>query len=184
MTPSTKQFQSEKRPFSLGIVWQEQMSNRHGWQKNLTRQECGQLKMLANSLGPRTREVMSWAMENWSDFAYRASLADGVASFPAEPHIGFLLAHCDVAGRRMQAMAEEKKRNEDRITERLKEEAERAANATEKKAALDAENAESIAEMEARFAAAGETAPEPTFNNAGEVTYRPTKKELAEIMAS
>jgi hypothetical protein len=93
--------------FSLGDQWIS-MLERHSWQtcvKPLIAKERGQLKMLANGLGPRTREVMAFAIEHWNRFAMTAASYAGLATYPERPHIGFLLAHYDVAVNILQSDA-------------------------------------------------------------------------------
>ena len=55
------------RPFSLGEKWLSLLAELKGagWQKPLTQEQRGQLKMLANVLGARTNEVMTWTVRNW-----------------------------------------------------------------------------------------------------------------------
>lgn len=186
MTPSTTESQYQKRPFSLGIRWQERVARENGgvWQKTLTQKERGQLKMLANALGSRTHEVMDWAVANWTDFTWKAMDVAGLRASPCQPHIGFLLAHCDVAVNRMQAIAEAKKREDERLKGQLQAQAACAAKKEEEASALAANNEEAIKDMLARFAAAGEPLPEIEYNKLGEVLYHVTKKEIAELMAS
>ena len=90
--------------FRLGERWQTCVAEMNGgkWQKQLTKKERGQLKQMADKLGPRTSDVMAYAIRNWRDFSGSAAERDGVASYPMEPHIGFLLAHCQVAVHRME----------------------------------------------------------------------------------
>ena len=97
-----------KKPFRLGEHWQSRVAEENGgkWQKPLTSRERGQLKQLANTLGARTNEVITWAISNWGKFASSAASCAGVASYPQDPHIGFLLAHCAYAVNRMQLLAE------------------------------------------------------------------------------
>jgi hypothetical protein len=44
-----------------------------------------------------TSEVIDWALKNWLSFATKAAFEAGTGSWPAHPHIGFLLAHHGVA---------------------------------------------------------------------------------------
>lgn len=94
-----------QKPFSLELLWQSRLLalGEGKWQKALTQKERGQLKMLANVLGPLTNEVIGWAVANWWKFASKAQTEAGLPCFPGQPHIGFLLAHCAVAVNQMQA---------------------------------------------------------------------------------
>jgi hypothetical protein len=172
----------EKKPFSLGVRWHSRLSLLSGreWQKPLTQKERGQLKLLANALGPLTHEVIDWALENWLKFARRAESAAGLTTFPTEPHIGFLLAHCGVAVNMMQSVAEAKMKNKEDEEWRKEWEVEsqqREAAMAEKAANLAEENRISIEQMLVRFAAAGEPPPPITYNNCGEVIRKMTSKE-------
>ena len=55
------------------------------------------MKLLRNVLEDITGEVMLWALENWAQFSQKAKSAAGLPCAPPNPHIGFLLAHCQVA---------------------------------------------------------------------------------------
>src|SRR4051794_3738962 len=63
----------------------------------LTPREYGQLKSLRDSLGGSTTEILEWVLNNWQSFACKASEMSSVSSWPANPHIGFLLVHRTVA---------------------------------------------------------------------------------------
>jgi hypothetical protein len=83
---------------ALAILWQSRMKmSLGGGQKPLTPREFGQLKLLRIRLGDVTSEVVDWAMNNWGPFATKATADAGTGSWPAHPHIGFLLAHHAVA---------------------------------------------------------------------------------------
>ena len=177
--------QHAKRPFSLGIRWQEHVARVSGgmWQKHLTQQECGQLKMLANTLGSRTNEVIVWAVENWINFARQAQSEAGLSAFPYEPRIGFLLMHCDVAVNRMHTIAKAKEIESDRFEAAFREQAARETKKAEEGTALAARNAEDVEDMLARFAAAGERRPEIKYSQQGEVVYQATKQEIADLLS-
>jgi hypothetical protein len=184
MTTQANEIQSGKKPFSLEIRWNSRLSLLNGekWQKPLTQKERGQLKNLANALGPLTNEVMDWALENWSDFASTAATQSGVNGYPSAPHIGFLLAHCGVAVNQMKSIAAAKRKQEEKQKEieaaNQKWEIEKAAKAAQ----LAKENQEAIEEMNARFAAAGEPPP-PIEYYLGQVVYQATKKHIFELKA-
>jgi hypothetical protein len=74
-------------------------------QKPLTPKQFGQLKLLRNILEDITLDVMLWAFENWTLFSLEAKRCAGLPCAPANPHIGFLLAHCDVAVNLMYKIA-------------------------------------------------------------------------------
>jgi hypothetical protein len=85
-------------PF-LAQVWQVNMMAMSGvfQQKPLTPKQFGQLKLLRNALEDITLDVMLWALENWTVFSQKAKSNAGLPCAPPNPHIGFLLAHYDVA---------------------------------------------------------------------------------------
>ena len=104
---------------SLEALWYERLSVIYPgeFQKPLTQKERGQLKMLANKVGPQTREVIVYAVNDWSKFADKAASQAGLATWPTRPHIGFLLAHHHVAMNMMlSAAAREKKKAEAKAT--------------------------------------------------------------------
>jgi hypothetical protein len=75
------------------------------YQKPLTQKERGQLKMLANKIGAQTAEVIEFAIKNWTNFGYKASVEAGFGDYPSRPHIGFLLAHHHAAINLMHSIA-------------------------------------------------------------------------------
>lgn len=83
---------------SLGAFWKSRMKliANGKYQKDLTSQENGQLKMLSKYLGNDTRPVIDYAINHWMKFASEAGVIAGVSP-PVEPHIGFLLKHHAVA---------------------------------------------------------------------------------------
>lgn len=82
---------------SLGGYWKSRMAMlQEGYQKPLTGKELGQLKQLFKYLGDQTKPVIDYAVSHWWKFASQAAASAGV-SFPADPHIGFLLQHHAVA---------------------------------------------------------------------------------------
>ena len=66
-------------------------------ERPLSAKEMGQLKQLRKYLGEETKNVIGWAVDNWWTFAHLARAEAGLCSQPAQPHIGFLLAHCATA---------------------------------------------------------------------------------------
>ena len=97
-------------PFALEVRWRGGVSlrDKSAFQKPLTNKERGQLKMLANALGSLTNEVVDWALANWFRFAQKAQIEAGLRSFPSEPHIGFLLTHCNVAVKLQRAQEQQR----------------------------------------------------------------------------
>jgi hypothetical protein len=94
-------------PFLAG-VWQWRMARlREGIERPLAGKEFGQLKQLQKYLGDLTWDVIDWVLENWWAFSQQAKMDAGLPCAPAEPHIGFLLAHCDVAVNRMVEIAKQ-----------------------------------------------------------------------------
>lgn len=84
---------------SLGPWWLSRCAlhlTKQGYQRALTGQQMGQLKQLKAYIGEDTKAVMAFAIEHWWKFASRAGASAGT-SFPADPHIGFLLKHHAVA---------------------------------------------------------------------------------------
>jgi hypothetical protein len=83
---------------ALVSLWQD---THHGitgkFQVNLTGKEKGQLKKIADLIGPDTSKVIRWALENWETFGYQAKYMHGLGSFPQAPKVAFLLGHADVA---------------------------------------------------------------------------------------
>ena len=84
---------------SLGEFWSARRGDvvKGAYQKPVTQKEHGQLKYLERCLGPRTRPVIAYAVQNWWKFAAKAQAVAGLSTFPTEPHIGFLLKHHGVA---------------------------------------------------------------------------------------
>jgi hypothetical protein len=93
-------------PF-LAQMWQANMARMNGVveQKPLTPRQFGQLKLLRNLLEDITWDVMLWALENWTRFSQEAKIRAGLPCAPADPHIGFLLAHHEVAVNLMYKIA-------------------------------------------------------------------------------
>lgn len=97
-TEDMSQKMNRSVPF-LAQMWQANMARMSGGveQKPLTPRQFGQLKLLRNGLEDITWDVMQWVLENWTRFSQEAKRAAGLPCAPANPHIGFLLAHYDVA---------------------------------------------------------------------------------------
>jgi len=71
----------------------------------LTPKERGQLKNIANGIGANTKQVIVFAIRNWPRFAPKAADCAGLSAWPDSPHVGFLLAHFDVAINMLQPIA-------------------------------------------------------------------------------
>jgi hypothetical protein len=87
------------RPITSGLpaFWQSKRAVVFGgYQKPLTTKEKAQLKQLGAHLGDQTRPVIEYVLNHWTAFASRAGVSAG-CSYPADPHIGFLLKHHAVA---------------------------------------------------------------------------------------
>jgi hypothetical protein len=92
------------KPASIVGAWQQAVS---GFIKQtprpLTPKQVGQLKLLYRWAGPYAKQLVTYAVANWSKFAARAAgqgFTEEYAPFadrPAHPHCGFLLKHYDVA---------------------------------------------------------------------------------------
>lgn len=100
-----------KKTLGFADLWQERLSLRYPgeFHKPPTTVERGQLKQLADKVGPETREVIVYAVDNWHEFGHDAKSVKGLALYPTRPRIGFLFAHCEVAvNLRRKAMARER----------------------------------------------------------------------------
>jgi hypothetical protein len=83
----------------MAMLWKSRMSllNDGNYQKELTSKEVGQLKHLIKPLGDRCFEVLDWALQNWSAFAWEVKAKKGLTTAPEQPVIGFLVQYHDVA---------------------------------------------------------------------------------------
>lgn len=82
---------------NLGAYWKGLVAEVTGeHQHALTAKERGQLGHLSKYLGAETRQVMAYAVNSWWKFASEAGASAGTG-FPGSPHLGFLLAHYQVA---------------------------------------------------------------------------------------
>ena len=125
---------SEHRPVSLAILWRSRMKTIFGVvAMPISNKNLGQLGKLNKRLGDATTGVIEWALNNWAAFAGKAAKEAGIQSFPSRPHIGFLLKHCAVAVKEINAIAEHEKQTQEL---KVKYEAEEKANklAAQKKA--------------------------------------------------
>ena len=96
----------------LAALWRSRIKTiSAGVERPLTPKEFGQLKLLKQCLGSATRDVLDWALNNWSQFANKAACEAG--SCPTTPHIGFLLKHYVVAAKQLQSIADHKKQKEE-----------------------------------------------------------------------
>jgi hypothetical protein len=93
----------------LAVLWQTSIARLsvETEKKPLTPRQFGQLKLLRNGLGDITWAVIDWALNNWWWFSQAARACAGLPCAPATPHIGFLLAHYDVAVNRMVEIAKQ-----------------------------------------------------------------------------
>src|SRR5664279_5711935 len=98
----------ERKPFKLEVHWNTALSrlDEEKYQKPMTQEDRGKLKLLANYLGPQVYEVIDWAVKNWQEFALDAKYDKGLPCYPQQPHIGFLLKYHDVAVNLMQPTAD------------------------------------------------------------------------------
>lgn len=88
-----KKKKADTHTSSIQAFWQKRCEAViGGYQHPLTQKQVGQLKMLEKYLGPRTREVIDYALNNWMKFSHVAGIEEGGLS-PSDPHIGFLLKH-------------------------------------------------------------------------------------------
>jgi hypothetical protein len=95
---------------SLAIAWKKAVAGDGGdFVKDLTQKELGQLKQLMAKVGSDTPQLIAWALPHWPDFAFSVRHQKDLKSSPSEPHLGFLLAHHDVAmNLYLQSIAEPK----------------------------------------------------------------------------
>lgn len=91
---------------SLEVVWKSAVAlATPEYQKQLNQKQRGQLKHLANAIGPDTKPVIRFAVEHWTKFGHRAVKEKALEDFPTYPDVGFLLAHYEVAVRMLQSIA-------------------------------------------------------------------------------
>ena len=103
-----KYYVTEQQPvLRLALLWRHLQESEYGAaQSHLTPKQMGQLAFLARKcLGPWTALVIFWAIKNWQQFCKQARLDAGLASAPAKPHIGFLVAHYCTAVNQMISIA-------------------------------------------------------------------------------
>lgn len=82
---------------NLSSFWQSRCAVIFGgYQKAHTAKEKAQLKQLQVQLGDQAKPVIDYVLNHWNAFTTRAGIAAG-CSYPADPHIGFLLKHHAVA---------------------------------------------------------------------------------------
>jgi hypothetical protein len=169
--------QAGKPTFSLEKQWNSRMALISGGkdQEPLTPKQRGQLKMLANRLGAQTKDVIDFAVKNWTKFGYKAMYSAGLNSFPDDPHIGFLLKHHHVVVATLQSIAATPKP--------LPPPPPPKTQIDETAVQLAKQNQKAIEEMLARFEAAGEPPPPIEYNNWGEVIHKATKKDLAALLS-
>ena len=90
---------------AIGSFWACYLKASLGIVSELTPKQFGQLKRLRTLFGSVTCPLISRTIDNWSRFAVQTKWSAGLPSAPATPHIGFLLAHCDVAVNLMHQIA-------------------------------------------------------------------------------
>ena len=90
---------------AIGSFWIQHLNASLGTVSELTPKQFGQLKRLRAIFGCVTWPLISRTIDNWWGFAVAAKLSAGLPSAPAKPHIGFLLAHCEVAANLMYQKA-------------------------------------------------------------------------------
>lgn len=87
-----------KTELKLATYWQVQMSLYKGTALlPLTPQEVGQIKTLFRKTGMLSKRMIAFAFLHWRQFTTEAMADTGFAACPRHPHIGYLLAHRDVA---------------------------------------------------------------------------------------
>lgn len=82
---------------ALITAWNAHMleSNPH-FQKQLTKQEIGQLQQFRNKVGIQAPDALAFALKNWGTFAWKVQFAKGKSFVPSACDVGFLLKHHDV----------------------------------------------------------------------------------------
>jgi hypothetical protein len=84
---------------SLEALWRDRMRFfANSFQKTLTDKEKRQLKHLAHTLKEHTKPVTAYVFDNWWKFACEVRALKGLECQPTQPHLGFLLKYCDIAG--------------------------------------------------------------------------------------
>jgi hypothetical protein len=87
-----------KGEFKLVTYWQVRMSSyTNTAPKALSPRELGQIKALFRKTGMISRWMMDFAFQYWDVFTAEVISSTGFVACPPHPHIGYLLAHRDVA---------------------------------------------------------------------------------------
>jgi hypothetical protein len=91
----------------LCLLWKKRMGDIvEGFVKDPTGKDRGQMAMYLKKVGPQAAiEGLEYAFQHWVRFTWAAREAKGFATVPAQPVIGFLLAHHDVL---LQLIAKDK----------------------------------------------------------------------------
>jgi hypothetical protein len=98
-----KKQEEKKIPAKMGaayltIMWKQKVGDKYGgFIGDFTEKERGQLKSYITKAGEHAAAAMGWALDNWGSFSFEAKKRSGLLTAPDRPHIGFLLAHYDVA---------------------------------------------------------------------------------------
>jgi hypothetical protein len=82
---------------SLAGGWQRRTAKAGAPHRPLTPKDLGQIKYLRSRLDDVTHCVIGWTVNNWTLFCERAVSDRGLSGSPANPHLGFLVAHYDSA---------------------------------------------------------------------------------------
>jgi hypothetical protein len=86
------------KPLGLAVYWQQKMYMLiKSSPEALSPKQAGQLKQLLRRLGPYAKPVVDYAFASWAKFTAQVIHSKALATCPDIPHIGFLLAHSDVA---------------------------------------------------------------------------------------
>jgi hypothetical protein len=89
---------SDKKEFKLATYWQTQMSLYKGTASPpLIPREIGQIKTLFRKTGMLSRRLITFAFQHWEQFTAEVMSTTGFTACPKHPHIGYLLAHRDIA---------------------------------------------------------------------------------------
>ena len=89
---------SDKKELTLATYWQTQMSLYNGTALlPLTFREIGQINTLWRKTGMLSKRMITFAFRHWAQFTADVMSTTGSTTCPKHPHIGYLLAHRDIA---------------------------------------------------------------------------------------
>ena len=90
--------QGQNKTMQLCLLWKSLMAETYGgFQKTFTNKEIGQMKLLRLGAGEVSPSVVRYMILKWGRFTWNTKIAKDLKSVPAKPHLGFALAHYEVA---------------------------------------------------------------------------------------